>query len=333
MSLEKQVALTGIKPTGEPHLGNYIGAIKPALSLQNKYEAYYFIADYHALNSFNSHLELRNYTYQIAASWLACGLDYEKSFFYKQSDIPEIFELMNLLSNFTPKGLMNRAHAYKSLTQKNQEKGRDLDIGINMGLYNYPILMAADILLFQADFIPVGQDQKQHIEIAVDIAQSINTSYKKQLFKTPKPLIQFEQLVLGLDGRKMSKSYKNQIPLFCDEKILRKMIMKITTNSQKVEEKKDPYTCPIFALYTFFASKEERENLVKRYLAGGMGWGTAKQELFEVINESLKSKRELYNQLIADQAEIDRILKKGKEKAREKAEKNYMKIKKFIGLA
>jgi len=279
--MQKKVALTGIKPTGTPHIGNYIGAIKPALKLAETCEARYFIADYHALNAIKDAELLKEQTYKIAAAWLACGLDPDKVLIYRQSQVPETFELMTMLLAFTPKGLMNRAHAYKAIIQKNREDGNDVDDGVNMGLFTYPVLMAADILLFDTDYVPVGNDQFQHIEMAVDIAESFNFIYKCNGFKLPAPLATEDtKTVIGLDGRKMSKSYNNIIPLFASEKELKKLIMRIVTNSQSVEESKDPDKCNIFALYRCFASDEQIKTLRQKYLAGGMGWGTSKNRTF-----------------------------------------------------
>lgn len=332
--MQKKIALTGIKPTGIPHLGNYIGAIKPALKLAETCEARYFIADYHALNAIKDAAKLRDMTYEIAAAWLACGLNPEKELVYKQSQVPETFELMTLLLAFTPKGLMNRAHAYKAMIQKNKEDGADVDDGVNMGLFTYPVLMAADILLFDTDFVPVGNDQFQHIEMAVDIAESFNFIYQCEGFKLPAPMATAEtKTVVGLDGRKMSKSYNNIIPLFAPEKELKKLIMKIVTNSQTLEEPKDPDTCNIFSLYKHFANQEQVEALRQRYIAGGMGWGHAKTELFEVINHTLTPLREKYNQLMQDKPYIDQVLVEGSVKARELASKKISQLQKIVGLS
>lgn len=330
---KKLVALTGIKPTGTPHIGNYFGAIKPALELAKDYEARYFIADYHALNQIKDRDTLIQYTYEVAATWLACGLDPEKILFYRQSQVPEIFELTQILAAFTPKGLMNRAHAYKAKVEENKEKGRDLDYGVNMGLYTYPILMAADILIFDTNIVPVGRDQKQHVEMARDIAEYVNKNYKKDLLVLPEPLIREEtDIIVGLDGRKMSKSYNNTIPLFDDSKKLRKKIMKIVTNSQTIEEPKDPDQCNIFALYKLFATKEEQEALRKRYLQGGMGWGEAKQALYEVMERTLAPMREKYYEYLENKDYIDKVLDEGSQKAREIAHKTLLRVKKAIGV-
>ncbi|HNX03197.1 MAG TPA: tryptophan--tRNA ligase [Candidatus Cloacimonas sp.] len=329
----KKIALTGIKPTGIPHIGNYLGAIKPALKLSETCEARYFIADYHALNACKDPVELKNMTVEIASAWLACGLNPEKTLFYRQSDVPETFELLTILMAFTSKGLMNRAHAYKAIVQSNLENGKDPDDGVNMGLYTYPILMAADILLFDTDFVPVGTDQFQHIEMAQDIAQSFNFVYKTQALKIPQPIAQEEtKTVVGLDGRKMSKSYNNTIPMFCSEKALKKLIMSIVTNSQTVEEPKDPEASNIFALYKNFASPEQIENMRSRYLKGGLGWGQAKQELFEVVNAELTPIRERYNYWINNQDVIWNALKAGSEKARILASDKIKQLRKIIGI-
>lgn len=331
--MQKKIALTGIKPTGTPHLGNYIGAIKPALKLAETCEARYFIADYHALNAIKDAEQLKENTYRIAAAWLACGLNPDKELVYKQSQVPETFELMTLLLAFTPKGLMNRAHAYKAMIQKNREEGADIDDGVNMGLYTYPVLMAADILLFDTDFVPVGNDQFQHIEMAVDIAESFNFIYQCEGFHLPAPLATEEtKTVVGLDGRKMSKSYNNIIPLFAPEKELKKLIMKIVTNSQTLEEPKDPDTCNIFSLYKHFANQEQVEALRQRYLTGGMGWGHAKTELFDVINHTLTPLRDKYDQLLQNKGYIDKILLEGSAKARELSSRKIEQLRKIVGL-
>ncbi len=316
--MKKPIALTGIKPTGTPHIGNYFGMYKPAIELSKEYDARYFIADYHALNSLRDPDLLKKYTYEVAASWLACGLDPDKSILYKQSAVPQTFEITTILMAFTAKGLMNRAHSYKATVAKNLENGKDPDFGVNMGLFTYPVLMAADILQFDSDVVPVGKDQIQHLEMTIDIAQTINHNYKTTVFKIPKPLIREETgIIVGLDGRKMSKSYNNTIPLFLPSKKLRKLIMKIVTNSQTVEEPKDPDSSNIFALYKLFATKEETEKMRERYLAGGMGWGDAKKALFEKMNEYLSPMREKYEDLMNNKDYIDEILRKGAKKARE----------------
>jgi tryptophanyl-tRNA synthetase len=315
--VSKKISLTGIKPTGVLHVGNYFGAIKPALALSREYDARYFIADYHALNTMKDPAELSARIREVAAGWLAAGLDPDKVIFYRQSSIPEVFELTTMLMAFTGKGLMNRAHAYKAAVQENNEKGDDPDAGINMGLFTYPVLMAADIIIFDSDVVPVGKDQVQHIEMAQDIVQSVNYNYKREVLKVPQAAVQEDVAVVpGLDGRKMSKSYGNTIPLFAPEKQLRKLIMRIVTNSQAVEEPKDPESSQIFLLYKLFASIEEQSALAARYRAGGMGWGEAKEELFRVVNRELSPLRERFDAIMADPQGLDRILAEGAEKAR-----------------
>jgi len=329
----RKIALTGIKPTGDLHIGNYFGAIKPALELAKEYDARYFIADYHALNTMKNADELNSTIRQVAAGWLASGLDPEKVIFYRQSSIPEVFELTAMLMAFTSKGLMNRAHAYKAAVQDNNEKGDDTDAGINMGLYTYPVLMAADIMLFDSDVVPVGKDQVQHIEMAQDIAQSINANYGKSVLKIPQPSVQDSVAVVpGLDGRKMSKSYGNVIPLLGTEKDLRKTIMRIVTNSQSVEEPKDPDASQIFLLYKLFADNAEQASLAALYRAGGMGWGVAKEELFRVVNRELGPIRERYQSIIADIPALDRILEQGAAKARPIAQTTLKRIRKAAGI-
>ncbi|MDR2490013.1 MAG: tryptophan--tRNA ligase [Spirochaetaceae bacterium] len=329
----EKITLTGIKPTGTLHIGNYFGAIKPAIELARQYDARYFIADYHALNTMKDAASLRAAIREIAAGWLASGLDCEKAVFYRQSLVPETFELSTLLMAFTPKGLMNRAHAYKAALEANAEKDADPDSGVNMGLYTYPVLMAADILLFDADFVPVGRDQTQHVEMARDIAESINHTYNKPLLKLPAAHIQEHTAVVpGLDGRKMSKSYGNVIPLFLPEKDLRKTIMRIVTNSQGVDEPKEPESSQIFLLYKLFATGEEQAALAGRYRAGGMGWGAAKEELFRVANRELTPLRERYDALMADPEKIDRTLAEGSEKARTHAAQTIKRLREAIGM-
>jgi tryptophanyl-tRNA synthetase len=276
---------------------------------------------------------MRENIHRVAATWLALGLDPDAGLFYKQSDIPEIFELSWLLSCLTPKGFMNRAHAYKDKVAKNEAAGEDPDSGVNMGLYCYPCLMDADILMFKSNVVPVGKDQKQHVEFSRDIALRFNKHYGQDLFTIPEPLIPPEvETIPGLDGRKMSKSYGNTIEIFCDSKTLKKKVNSIVTNSQGVDEPKDPDTCSVFGLYKLFASKEQAAELAARYRAGGMGWGHAKAELYNVLEETLRGPRETYNALMANTAEIDRILARGAEKARAVSEPFMREIRKVIGV-
>jgi tryptophanyl-tRNA synthetase len=331
--MTRKISLTGIKPTGNLHIGNYFGAIKPALELSNEYDARYFIADYHALNTMKDPKELSALIREVAAGWLACGLDPEKVVFYRQSSIPEVFELTTMLMAFTSKGLMNRAHAYKAAVQENSEKGGDPDAGVNMGLFTYPVLMAADIILFDSDVVPVGRDQVQHIEMAQDIVQSVNYNYGQEVLKVPQALVSENVAVVpGLDGRKMSKSYGNAIPLFAPETQLRKLIMRIVTNSQAVEEPKDPETSQIFLLYKLFAGPEEQAALASRYRSGGMGWGEAKEELFRVMNRELAPIRERFNAILADPSALDRRLADGAERARPIAAATIKRFRRAAGI-
>jgi tryptophanyl-tRNA synthetase len=328
-----QRALTGIKPTGEPHLGNWLGAIQPALGLAETYETYYFIADYHALTTVHSGEALRGYVRSITAAYLAFGLDPKRSAFYRQSDVPEIFELSWILACFTPKGFMNRAHAYKDAAAKNLAAGRDEDAEINMGLYEYPVLMSADILMFNADVVPVGADQKQHVEFARDIAQRFNANYGEAVFTLPEPRIsEAVKTITGLDGRKMSKSYDNTIPLFLPEKALQKRVNQIVTNSQAPEEPKNPGESHVFALHQLLLSKDEEAAVRATYAAGGMGWGAAKKMFFETLNEKLRAPRAEYDRLIADPGYLDAVLAEGKDKARASAVPFLERVRKLVGV-
>lgn len=326
--------LTGVKPTGQPHIGNYLGAMRPALDLaaQANTETWFFIADYHSLTTTPDPKKMREMTYEIAAAWLACGLDPSKTVFYRQSDIPEIMELNWVLSCFTPKGLMNRAHAYKAKVQENQENGKDdLDFGVNMGLYGYPVLMTADILMFSADKVPVGEDQTQHLEIARDIAQKFNRQYG-ELLRVPSVIVQEKgKSVPGLDGRKMSKSYDNYIPMFEEPSKLRKLVMKIKSDSLPPEAPKSTEGSIIFELYECFASAEQVSAMRDRY-AAGIAWGTAKEELFNVMDSSLKEKREKYKALMNDRSQIDALLKQGAARAREKSVPFMKQLRKAMGI-
>jgi tryptophanyl-tRNA synthetase len=329
----QKIALSGIKPTGAPHIGNYLGMIQPALQLANQYRAYYFIADCHALTTQRNPQQLAQNIREVAATWLALGLDPDKVVFYRQSDIPEIFELTWVLACSTAKGLANRAHAYKAITDANEQAGNPVDQGVNMGLFNYPILMAADILLFRAHYVPVGLDQKQHLEIARDVATTFNADYG-EVFALPEPLIQQEvQTITGLDGRKMSKSYNNAIQIFAKPDELRKQVMRIVTDSRRPEEPKDPDTCNIFAIYKHFVTHEMREDTRRRYLAGGLGYGVMKQELFELLDQMFKPARERYESYLQDTGQVEQILKEGAAKARETAQTRMRQIREAIGIA
>jgi len=325
--------LTGIKPTGSPHIGNLLGAIRPALRLADEgLEAFYFIADYHALTSVNDAATMRQLTNEVAATWLAMGLDPDRAVFYRQSDVPEVFELSWVLACATSKGWMNKAHAYKALVDANRAAGVDEDDGINMGVYTYPILMAADIVAFDADFVPVGKDQVQHIEIARDIAQRVNSTAGAEVLKLPMAKVDDNvATVPGLDGRKMSKSYDNTIPLFAPSKQLRKTIMKMVTDSTPPEAPKDPETSSVFQLYRAIASPSEIDTLRARY-ASGIGWGDAKQALFEVLDRLLTDPRAKYDELMANPARIDELLARGAARARPIARATLDRVRKAIGI-
>ena len=309
----KKRILTGITTTGTPHIGNYLGAIKPAINLASDFdESFYFLADYHAIIKNSDSNAVGQSVEDIALAWLSCGLDTNKSFFYRQSDVPEILELSWILSCVTAKGLMNRSHAYKSATSMNTDEE---DKGITMGLFSYPVLMAADILMFNATHVPVGNDQIQHIEMTRDIAGRFNHIYKKT-FELPEAIIQDKNnTVPGIDGRKMSKSYKNIIPLLSSEKQLKKSILKIVTNSLEPGDPKDTKDCTIFSLYTYFASKDEIDELTNAYKEG-IGWGDAKNMLFEVINRDIAPIRNKYEILSFDKTLINDLLSDGSSKVR-----------------
>ena len=329
----KQTVLTGITTSGTPHLGNYVGAIKPAIeaSRNDDVRGYYFLADYHSLVKCDDPERVRQSALEIAASWLALGLDTETSVFYRQSDIPEIPELTWMLTCSTAKGLMNRAHAYKATVQANEEAGEDPDFGIPMGLFSYPILMAADILMFKANKVPVGRDQAQHLEMARDIAQRFNHRYG-DLLVLPEAVIDDNVATLpGQDGRKMSKSYNNTIPLWLPEKKLRKAIMKIKTNSLEPGEAKDPDSAAVFSIYSAFASKEQSAEM-RQAMLDGIGWGDAKQKTFELINAEISDARERYNSLMESTGQIEEELLRGAVKAREFATPYMQQLRHAVGI-
>ena len=326
--------LTGIKPTGTPHIGNYVGAIRPAIAASRTagVESFYFLADWHALVSTTDPLRVQRATLEIAATWLALGLDPEKVLFYRLSDIPEIPELTWLLTCVTGKGLLNRAHAYKAAVDANVAAGEDPDAGVNAGLYMYPVLMAADILMFNAHAVPVGRDQVQHIEIARDLAARFNHLYGGEYFTLPEAQVEESTAVLpGLDGRKMSKSYDNVIPLWDDPKALRKQILGIVTNSLAPGEPKDPETSHLFTIYQAFASAEETAAMRRAY-ADGIAWGEAKEALFARIDSELAEPRERYRALVAEPARIEEILAAGAAKARARATPFLRELRHAVGL-
>jgi tryptophanyl-tRNA synthetase len=331
---EKRRILTGITTTGTPHLGNYVGAIRPAIaaSRRDDVESFYFLADYHALVKCDDPARVQQSTLEIAASWLACGLDPDKVFFYRQSDIPEIPELTWLLTCVTAKGLLNRAHAYKAAVDQNTGIGEDADAGITAGLYMYPVLMAADILLFNANDVPVGRDQVQHIEIARDIAQRFNHIYGKEYFVMPEASIEENVATLpGTDGRKMSKSYNNAIPLWLPAKDLKKAILGIVTDSRAPGEPKDADTSNLFAIYQAFASAGETAEM-RRAFADGIAWGDAKQKLFERVDAELAPLRERYDALVARPQEIEERLRAGALRARERSGEFIDRLRRAVGV-
>jgi tryptophanyl-tRNA synthetase len=326
--------LTGITTTGTPHLGNYVGAIKPAIkaSQQDSVESFLFLADYHALIKCFEPAKTQASCKEIAATWLALGLDTDKSVFYRQSDVPEIMELAWVLTCVTAKGLMNRAHAYKAEVQKNIDAKEDADFGITMGLFSYPILMAADILMFNAKDIPVGKDQIQHVEMARDMAQRFNHHFG-ETFVVPEAVIEDDVSILtGLDGRKMSKSYNNTIPLFSTEKKLQKSINKIKTNLLEPGEPKDPDDSIVFEIWKAFANKEQIDYMSEEFRQG-IAWGQAKKELFGLINDELAEPRKRYEELMQDPSTIQSELDKGAVKAREHASKLMRKVRQAVGIA
>jgi tryptophanyl-tRNA synthetase len=332
--MANQRVLTGITTSGTPHLGNYAGAIRPAVaaSRQAGVESFYFLADYHALIKVQDPARVQQSTLEIAASWLACGLDPDKVWFYRQSDVPEIPELTWLLTCVAGKGLLNRAHAYKAAVDKNTAEGNDADAGITAGLFMYPVLMAADILLFGAHKVPVGRDQVQHIEMARDFGARFNHLYGQAYFTLPEAAIEESVATLpGLDGRKMSKSYDNTIALFADAATLKKQIMGLLTDSKAPGEPKDTEGSALFQLYQAFTTAEQAADMRKAF-AEGIAWGDAKQQLFAVIDAEIAPMRERYNALMADPARIEAILQAGAVKARAIATPLLQELRHAVGL-
>ena len=325
----KKRILTGITTTGTPHIGNYIGAIRPALEItQENDESFFFLADYHSVIKNQDANKIKQSVEDIALAWLSCGLDPKTTYFYRQSDVPEILELSWILNCITAKGLMNRAHAYKAASSLNES---DPDKGITMGLFSYPVLMAADILMFNSTHVPVGSDQIQHLEMTRDIAARFNHLYKP-LLTLPAPIIaDNEKVVLGLDGRKMSKSYGNVIPLLEDEKKLRKSVMKIVTNSLEPGQPKDHKNCTVFDLYKSFANEQKITEFQNQY-DDGISWGEAKEILFNAINVELEPIRSKYMDFIKDKNYINDVLSDGSRRARTIAKENILEIREVIGI-
>ncbi len=326
--------LTGITTTGTPHLGNYAGAIRPAIIASRAADSFYFLADYHALIKCDEPVRIQRSRLEIAATWLACGLDVNRTTFYRQSDIPEIPELCWLLTCVAGKGLLNRAHAYKASVDKNVEAGEDPDAGVTMGLFSYPVLMAADILMFNAHKVPVGRDQIQHVEMARDIGQRFNHLFGKgkELFTLPKAVIEEEVATLpGLDGRKMSKSYDNTIPLFGTTRQLKDAIARIVTDSRLPGEPKDTEDSHLFTLYQAFASQTQQAEF-RAELKDGLAWGEAKNRLYQLLENELGEARERYHALIAKPADLEDILLAGAAKARKIATPFLGELREAVGL-
>ena len=332
-SNQRTRVLTGITTTGTPHLGNYVGAIRPTVraSLNPATQGFYFLADYHALIKCDDPARIQRSTLEIAASWIAAGLDPDRVMFYRQSDIPEIPELTWFLTCVTGKGILNRAHAYKASVDKNSLAGNDPDADVSAGLFMYPVLMGADILMFKAQKVPVGRDQIQHIEMARDMASSFNHLYGEHLVLPEAVIEESVALLPGLDGRKMSKSYDNTIPLFSSSAQLKKLISGIVTDSRAPGEAKDTEGSALFQIYQAFASTEETASLAKAY-ADGIGWGDAKQLLFERIDREVAPMRAQYEELINNPAKVDAILLKGAAKARALATPFIQELRHAVGL-
>ena len=328
-----KTVLTGVKPTGTPHLGNYLGAIKPAIALGAKALAqggkhYMFIADYHAINAEKDAVVLNQKLKEIACIYLAAGLDPTKSVFYRQSDIPEILEITTILYAYTPKGFMNKAHAYKAAVDKNRLAGKPDDDGINMGLYTYPTLMAADIVSFNTDIVPVGKDQVQHVEIARDIAGAINAHYGKDLLHLPSYHVEENVAVVpGIDGRKMSKSYGNVIPLFEDDQAIKKAVFSIKTDSRPLEEPKNPDEILVYEIYKSIATPEQLQEMGDGLRQGKLGYGHIKNMLLDAVIAEISAAREKYNYYMAHFNEVEEMLDQGALKARPTAQATLKRLK------
>ncbi len=324
MAVGKKRSLTGIRPSGNVHLGNYLGMIRPALERQKDYECLYFLADMHALTTLKNKQLLRQYTLDCVATWLALGFDYKHNLLYRQSDVPMVAELTWYLSCCTGMGLLEKAHAYKDALAQNKD--------INHGFFNYPVLMAADIVLYDSDIVPVGKDQKQHVEMARDMAGSFNALFGGEILKLPEP--QIEETVMsipGLDGRKMSKSYGNEIPLFANEKDLKKLILSIKTDSTPLEEPKSLKGTLLGDMFSFFSTPEQMADLEARMNRGGMGWGHAKVEFFEILNSQLREPRSKYDELRKDEKALISVLEDGATRAHQIGLKVLNRVRDAIG--
>lgn len=318
--------LTGIQSSGRPHLGNLLGAILPAIEMSKNSanESFFFIADFHSLTTIKNAQERIQNTQAIAAAWLAFGFDTEKNYFYRQSRIPEVCELTWYLNCFTPYPMLANAHSFK-------DKSENL-ADVNAGLFDYPVLMAADILLYDAEFVPVGKDQQQHLEITRDIAQKVNFHYQEEIFVIPEAQINESVMTIpGTDGRKMSKSYNNYIDIFLPSKELKKQIAKIITDATPLEEPKNPDTCNVFKIYSLLASPSEIEQMRQNYLKGGYGYGHAKQALQELIETKFRAERERFNEFIQNPELLEKTLQKGEAKAREVAHQTLQRVRKVMG--
>jgi tryptophanyl-tRNA synthetase len=330
---KRQVALTGIKPTGtkgDPkqggvlHLGNYFGAIRPAIRLVERFDCAYFIADYHALTTQRDPGALRDNVYDIAAAWMACGLDPERSLLFRQSDVAEVFELMWVFACMVATGQLERGHAYKDALDKGEAP--------NAGIFNYPLLMAADIVLYDTNVVPIGADQKQHLEIARDIAVRVNHHYGEGTVVVPEALISEAPIVPGNDGRKMSKSYGNTIPLFAPPKALREALMKYKSDATPLEAPKEPEGAVVYELYKLVASESDAQEMARKLRAGGYGWGHAKQALFEALDAHMLPLRERYTELRADERRLDEVLARGAEQARTIAQRTMQRVRGAVGV-
>lgn len=317
--------LTGIQSTGIPHLGNILGAIKPAIDMANnpKNDAFLFIADLHSLTTVFDAATRKENTYGVAAAWLAFGLDTDKTVFYRQSDVPEVCELTWHLSCFTPYPMLANAHSFKDKSNKLSD--------VNAGLFIYPVLMAADIILYDAHYVPTGKDQLQHLEITRDIASSFNNRYGETFIVPEATTVDEAKLIPGVDGQKMSKSYNNTINIFLPDKDLRKVIMKIVTDTTPVEQPKNPDTCTVFKLFSLVAEKDTIEEMRRNYMRGGYGYGQAKEALYLTILEKFSKERELYNHYIGNKAELDKKLKQGEDKARLVAKATLKRVREKLG--
>ncbi len=330
--IEGKRVLTGVKPTGDPHLGNYLGAIKPAVEMGKAAKQHImFIADYHAINAEKNAEVLNRAIKEVACVYLAAGLDPKKSIFYRQSDVSEIFEIATILTAFTPKGFMNKAHAYKAAVDKNTAAGKPQDDGINMGLYTYPVLMAADILSFDTDIVPVGKDQVQHVEIARDIAGAINAVYGRDILVQPEYVADDKIAVIpGLDGRKMSKSYGNVIPMFVDDKTLKKAVFSVKTDSKPIEEPKNPEEVLVYEIYKTVASADKVAEMAEGLRNGKLGYGHIKTMLLDAITEKTAQERDVYNYYMSHFDEVEAILAEGAEKARAIAGQTLKRLKNAV---